>query len=139
MTELGEPVLRIELPYLPPAECSLNFRGHWAERYKAARKVMTDVVVLVLEQGWERPPLKQAHLQVRWGVPDRRIRDMDNLFSATKPAIDALVYHPDRPSVPVLVNDDLWHVHYELDGFLSRRHPKTIITVSEVERRVRRG
>ena len=89
--------MRIEVSQLPPASSSPNWRGHWAERYKAARIYQAavfyecvDVRNRLMALGeWE--PFRKARLDLIFVFPNYRKRDEDNLRARFKPGQDALV------------------------------------------------
>jgi hypothetical protein len=92
-------MLRIELPGLPPKECSPNWRGHWAAKADEVKLYRHDT-------GWNAVFAKEAHyrlnqewwlapehatMHVTFVVPDNRRRDKTNMAAAFKPALDGLV------------------------------------------------
>ena len=81
--------LNITLPWLPPKELSPNSRVHWSVKYKAAQEMKDDVLALILEQGWRGPCFQHALVDVQFGMPDKRRRDIDNLLASMKPGLDA--------------------------------------------------
>lgn len=122
---LKQPPIRIELPYLPPREFSPNSRGHWSERARAGRRVKNDVYALLREQVSRLPMFyRNPLISVRWGLPDKRRRDHDNLVAMTKPIIDALVG-------VVVTDDDVRTIQVHYEWFDSPRTPKTIVEVRE--------
>lgn len=133
--------LRIVIPSLPPASYGANeSRGqHWGRQYRDAhgkRGAIPEVFALVLEQGWDRPPLEKALVTVTFGLPDRRRRDGLMLMERVKPYIDALTSKPDGYGVVhgacVIVDDDLECIGFPVGGwFYSPRQPQTIIEVRE--------
>jgi len=91
--------LRIELPGLPPRECSPNWRGHWAAkadtvrlyRHEAGwRAVLAKNAYTHANGGWWTAP-DHATMHVTFVVPDNRRRDKTNLAASFKPALDGLV------------------------------------------------
>jgi len=93
--------IEINIPILPPKEASPNFRGHWAQVYraKAGFKVMVKLSIPVEVRG-NPPRLEKSKLSVLFTIPDKRhYRDVDNALSCLKPAIDACV------DAGILVND----------------------------------
>uniref|UniRef100_A0A6M3JGE5 Uncharacterized protein n=1 Tax=viral metagenome TaxID=1070528 RepID=A0A6M3JGE5_9ZZZZ len=84
--------MRIEIPGLPPVECSPNARVHWRDKALKAREYK-EVVTMVgnLErhrEHWAAP--EKATVHVTFVLPDNRRRDRDNLIARAKPLIDAL-------------------------------------------------
>jgi hypothetical protein len=84
--------MRIELPGLPPAECSPNSRVYWRSRSAAAREYKESVTMIARlarnKAHWTAPD--HAHVLVTFVLPDRRRRDRDNLIARAKPLLDAL-------------------------------------------------
>ena len=92
------------------------------KRHMAVQAAHTDVQVLVLQaQGW-KPLLEHAKVRFRYGLPDKRRRDLDNLISASKPYLDALVGL-------VIVDDNHRNITLEYDWFDSPKRPVTIMEV----------
>ena len=77
----------IELPF-PPNNLSPNARCHWAVKAKSFKAYKFECSVLL------RPYGKQLSgrdsFELCFCPPDRRRRDLDNMLSATKAALDAL-------------------------------------------------
>ena len=68
--------LRIEMPYLPPAEYGANrSRGAaWQRQYRVShgkRGAVEEIMALVLEQGWEWPPMERATVRLTFYLPSR--------------------------------------------------------------------
>ena len=84
--------LRIEIPGLPPRECSPNARAHWKVRSLTAQDYKEVVTMLANVERhkahWTAPDKAKVH--VVFVLPDRRRRDRDNLITRAKPLIDAL-------------------------------------------------
>tara|TARA_Y100000310_G_scaffold179115_1_gene179099 strand:+ start:2726 stop:3091 length:366 start_codon:yes stop_codon:yes gene_type:complete len=116
-------MLKIVYPGLPPKEFSPNSRCHWSTRSKVGLKVQADVTLLIMEQGWvPKNVLERAVVRFKYGLPDKRRRDLDNLIGASKPMLDALV--------GVVIQDDrVGAITLEHSWFNSPRKPETIIEV----------
>lgn len=92
--------MRIEVSQLPPIEMSPNWRGHWAERYKAGR-VYQDAVFYECIDTCNRlqrlprrpgfPLFQKPRLDLTFVFPNYRKRDEDNLRASFKPGLDAIV------------------------------------------------
>ena len=84
--------LHLEIPGLPPRECSPNARVHWKDRSLAAQGYKEVVTMLGNVERhrmhWTAPDKAKVH--VVFVLPDRRRRDRDNLIARAKPLIDAL-------------------------------------------------
>lgn len=92
--------MRIEVPFLPPAECSPNWRGHWTQRHEAAKVYQEAVYYACVDarNSLERVPgaprfrpFEKARLTLTFVFPYFRERDEDNLRAMFKPGQDALV------------------------------------------------
>lgn len=93
--------LQITLPYLPPQEFSRNSRAHWSALHEVQARVQDDVYALLLEAGWSDTAWQKAIVTMTFVLPNRIRRDGDNLITAAKPILDALV------SCGVIVDDSL--------------------------------
>ncbi|MBA7651595.1 hypothetical protein ES703_59414 [subsurface metagenome] len=92
--------MRIEVSQPPPVEYSLNWRGHWAERYKAGQVYQQAVFYECVDARnrlerlpWRPgfPPFTKARLTLTFVFPYYQERDEDNLRARFKPGQDALV------------------------------------------------
>ena len=120
---MPNPLLRIEYPALPPREFSPNSRCHWRKKHAAGITAQNHVMCLLLVAGWNSGrSVKQGRVVFRFGLPDKRRRDLDNLIAASKPLLDALP----------LADDNVRQVRLEYDWFDSPGDAKTIIEVYEV-------
>jgi len=91
---MSEPkAIRVEIPFLPPAELDPNWRGHWSKRARAARQYRRDAMLCALDAGnISATAFQRAELDVTIIVADlRHIRDTDNLMASLKPAIDGCI------------------------------------------------
>ena len=91
LADEGVKMIRLALPYLPPASVSPNSRCHWTKRHRDGKVVANNVFYLLREQFATIPLLKQINLRYRIVVPDRRRRDYENFVARCKPCTDALV------------------------------------------------
>ncbi|MAH47004.1 hypothetical protein CMI37_14350 [Candidatus Pacearchaeota archaeon] len=117
-------ILQIVYPGLPPKELSPNARVHWSRKHAVGIDVQNDIVLLLLEQGWSKPPLERAVVRFKLGLPDKRRRDMDNLIASCKPLLDAL-------SGRVIVDDRIGLIEVEYSWFESPGQPQVIIEIEE--------
>lgn len=124
-------VLRLDLPCLPPAEYGANrSRGAaWERQYRVAhgkRGAGDQIVALVLEQGWQGPPMGRAEVRLTFYLPDRRRRDGLGLLERLKPWVDGLV------EAQVIKDDDLGTIGFPVPHWEYRpRSPGTVIEVVE--------
>lgn len=130
--------MRIEVSQLPPIECSLNWRGHWADRYKAAQIYQATVFYECVNEGnrlqklrWRPgfPPFTKPRLDLTFVFPNYRKRDEDNLRSRFKPGLDAIVQARliEGDSIDQIV---MGKVTVEVD---KNRAPLTIIVLEEAK------
>jgi len=86
--------MRIEVSQLPPVEYSPNWRGYWAQRYKAGivygEAVYCECVQVRNSGNWH--PFKRPRLNLTFVFPYKRRFDEDNLRARFKPGQDALVH-----------------------------------------------
>jgi len=120
--------MRIEVSQLPPPEYSLNWRGHWAQRYQAGEVYKSAVYYScvdarnrALAQG--RLVFIRAKLNLTFVFPQRRRRDRDNLLARFKPGLDGIV------ASGLVVDDDVEHLEISGVDILvdPERAPLTII------------
>ena len=125
--------MRIEVTQLPPVEYSLNWRGHWAERYQAGRVYglavfysCVDARNRALMEGVSFPFIR-ARLSLAFVFPGKRRRDRDNLLARFKPGQDAIV------SSCLVVDDDAENLQISNVDILvdPERAPLTIIDIKE--------
>jgi len=120
--------MRIEVTQLPPREYSLNWRGHWAQRYQAGEVYKSAVYYScvdarnkALAQG--RLVFMRARLNLTFVFPQSRRRDPDNLIARFKPGLDGIV------ASGLVVDDDVEHLEISEVEILvdPKRAPLTII------------
>ena len=126
--------IRIEVPQPAPVQYSLNWRGHWVERYRAGAEYQMAVFCCcvdarnrALAQGMSLP-FVMAKLDLTFIFPQPRRRDRDNLLSRFKPGQDALV------KAGLLLDDDSEHLEIAgVDIIVDpQRAPLTVIDIEEV-------
>lgn len=127
--------MRIEIPALPPKEANPNWRGHWAQKYKAG-KVYHNAVFYecinarnrALMKGMSFPFIK-ARLNLTFVFPEQRRRDRDNLLACFKPGLDGIV------NASLVIDDDAEHLKISnLDILVDpKRAPLTVIDLEEVK------
>lgn len=130
--------MRIEVDQVPPHECNPNWRGHWAQQYRAAMAYRNAVycecvnVRNTLKAPWATPthPFRRARLDLVFIFRRWQGRDEDNLRASFKPGQDAIVLagllHGDTPEYL-----ELGKIEIIVDR---RQAPKTIIDLEEVGR-----
>ena len=143
--------MRIEVHQLPPVEYSLNWRGHWAERYQAGRVYGLAVFYSCVdarnralvatatrtaagtEYANREPgarlslPFVKARLNLTFVFSEHRRRDRDNLLARFKPGLDGMVQSA------LVVDDDAEHLQISNVDILvdPERAPLTIIDIKE--------
>ena len=116
-------VLEIAIEGLPPREFSGNSRVHYHARHAAGVVAQDEVMARVNAYGYQRGTLDNPVVEVRWGLPDKRRRDWDNLIACTKPLIDGLVH------AGVLKDDSVRDYQPRYGWFDSPKEPRTEIRV----------
>lgn len=121
-------MIRLELPYLPPASFSPNSRCHWSKRHRDGKVVENNVFYLLREQFATIPRFKRANLHYTMVVPDSRRRDYENFVARCKPVTDALV-------TAGLIPDDApkYVLDYKLVFEVVKGKSATIIEIKEVK------
>ena len=117
--------LTITVPGLPPEAFNPNGRGHYMARHRASVQAHNDVKALVLEKGWQGPPMENAEIIIAWGYAKQRLRDADNFLARSKPLIDGLT------RAGVIVDDNADRVTVHIAGFYKAQQNETIIGVKE--------
>ncbi len=130
--------MRIEVTQLPPASSSPNWRGHWAERYQAARVYhdtvfysCVDVINRAFREGklaFTDLPFKKVKLSLTFIFPQRRRRDRDNLIARFKPGLDGIV------QAGLVVDDDAEHLEISNVDIVvdPKRAPLTVIDLEQM-------
>ena len=124
-------MMSIEIPYLPPIEYSLNWRGAWPQRYQGGRVYGLAVFYSCVDYrnglGDAFIPIQVARLDLTVVYAVARVRDRDNIISMFKPGLDAVV------RAGLILGDDSEHLHWgnvtiEVDR---ARAPLTVIELNE--------
>lgn len=86
-------MLRVEIPGLPPKECSPNWRGHWATKARAVKKARQDAFYCAKAAKADgQARFLTATLRVTIYVKSNRyVKDTDNATASLKPFIDGCV------------------------------------------------
>lgn len=129
-------MIRIEVTQLPPEEYSLNWRGHWSERYTAGKVYQAAVYYSCIDRINRLQSIsfqkgfvfEKARLKLTFVFPEVRERDSDNLIARFKPGQDALVI------AGLIQNDDRDHLIIGEPIVLvdKERAPLTIIELEEI-------
>ncbi|MBA7657418.1 hypothetical protein ES703_65355 [subsurface metagenome] len=136
MSEMLKGKVRIEVPFLPPVECSPNWRGRWPARYKAGRLYHSAAFYCCVDarnRGYREGlsfPLVKAKLKLTVVFAEPRLRDEDNLIARFKPGLDAVV------DSGLLLADDVEHLEIgEVEIVVDPdRAPLTIIELEEIKK-----
>ncbi|MBA7670780.1 hypothetical protein ES703_78927 [subsurface metagenome] len=100
--------MRIKICQLPPNEYSPNWRGDWAQRYKAGQVYQEAVYYECVNERnkadkWK--PVDRATVNLTFIFPCLRKRDEDNLRTRFKPGLDAMV------KAGLITDDDMKHLN----------------------------
>lgn len=115
-------MFRIVLNELPPREFSPNARLHWSVVRKVRERIADDIIALCREQDMTGMPYARAVVRFKVGIPDKRVRDLDNLIAACIPLLNAI-------KRIVIKDDNLRSIKLEYSWFESPKDPKTVIEV----------
>ena len=117
----------INIPMLPPSECSPNYRGHWAKRAKAVKALREAAMLCALNDSrFARPEYDKAEVSITLVVRDARYyRDPDNMIASLKPAIDGCV------DAGIIKDDSDEHLRYRLPILYKISKEKTPLTILE--------
>lgn len=115
---------------LPPKECSPNWRGHWAQRFKATKQARHAARILTVDARnrayREWAPADYAHRRLKvsltFVLPDNRKRDDDNLVASVKALLDGC-------ADGLGVNDNQFEI-VRLTRTVDRANPGVTIEVS---------
>ena len=77
------------LPW-PPRALSPNARTHWRKKAPIAKAYKAACWALAKEAGMVVPDVEKIALWLDFYPPDRRHRDMDNMFASMKAGLDGL-------------------------------------------------
>ncbi len=88
--------LAVKIDGRPPTP---NARRHWRQvaadnaEWKQIAETLTNVAIRKWERdhGLEWRALDSVTVSVAFGLPDRRVRDLDNLIASCKPLMDGIV------------------------------------------------
>jgi crossover junction endodeoxyribonuclease RusA len=81
--------LHLMLPF-PEAVLNPNKKVHWSLKYKAAGVAREAAFYLTLEKGVKLNPERRYIVNLVFCPPDKRTRDLDNLTTAMKSALDGM-------------------------------------------------
>lgn len=118
--------LIITLP-LPPAEYSLNSRSHWAVKQNVNREAQDAVVVALNQLGWVKwdKPIRFGRAIVIFELPNRKVRDHDNMIPRCKPYWDGLV------KAGVIYKDDITYLGWPEYSHNYTKPGKLVIHIEE--------
>lgn len=125
--------MRIEVPFLPPQSASPNSRPFWAKKYTDGQRYHDAAFYCCVDarnRGYLRGlrfPFIKAKLSLTFVFAQERRRDIDNLTSMAKPAIDAVV------DSGLILDDDSTHLEIgKISAEVDKdRAPLTIIYLEE--------
>lgn len=118
--------MRIEIPRLPPSECSPNWRGPWVEKYQAGREYQAAVFYYCIDarnRARMVNPYERARLNLAFVFGSHRRRDGDNLLARFKPGLDGIV------QAKLIEDDPLEHLQMGVIKVIvdPKRAPLTVI------------
>jgi Holliday junction resolvase RusA-like endonuclease len=124
--------LAVKIDGRPPTP---NARRHWRQvaNDNAEWKQIAETLAGVEIRKWERShdlgwrPIESCVVSVAFGLPDNRVRDLDNLIASCKPLMDGLV------AAGVLIDDSIFVITKMEFGAVVNGTTTTIITVDENE------
>lgn len=96
------------LPW-PDKGLSPNARGHWAKRAKLTKAARQGSAWQLLQDGIRTLHADRAKVTMTFYPPDARVRDLDNMVSATKA-------HRDGIADVIGIDDSKWEVSFSLGG-----------------------
>ena len=120
----------ISIPMPGAKECSLNWRGHWAQRARAVKTLRGAAMICALScSNWSRPNYEKAKVSITFVIPNRHhIKDSDNAMASIKPAIDGCV------DAGIIVDDSPDHLQYEMPIIWQVDKERAPLTIIEIER-----
>ena len=103
-----------------------NSTKHWGAKSEWFKKAKSKMSVEIRSRVIPETPLGRCNINITFGLPDYRTRDLDNMLSHCKPYIDALVQEK-------VIADDKWPVVSSIQvwGMKIDSMPYTIIEVIE--------
>lgn len=125
MSKVMSETVIINIPMLPPSECSPNYRGHWAKKARAVKALREAAMLCALnDTKFARPQYEKVELSITLVVRDARYyRDPDNMIASLKPAIDGCV------DAGIIKDDSDKHILYSLPILYVIDKEKTPLTI----------
>lgn len=124
--------LTICLDHLPNMKLSTNGRGqiHYMERSKLVQEAKDEAYLLAKESlskcSWWTVPTK-ARISYEFYSNDKRVKDLDNLISATKASVDGLV------KAGVINSDSGWDLSIGKAELLPANMKQTRLIIEAIE------
>lgn len=87
---MSAPLLKLTMPWPVMRELSPNWRGHWAGKAKAKKKLRDAWAGAALQQGARKITADALTVRLVFFPPDKRARDLDNLLASVKAGLDGL-------------------------------------------------
>jgi crossover junction endodeoxyribonuclease RusA len=84
------PAITLVMPWPVMRELSPNWRGHWARKASAKKKLRAAWAATALQQGARRIASDSLAVSLVFVPPDKRARDLDNLLASCKAGLDGL-------------------------------------------------
>lgn len=130
-------LMRIEVQCVPFPELSPNWRGHWSQRFQAAKAYKAAVFYECVDarnkemiRSGKWVPFSRPRLDLTFIYSQERVRDEDNIRASFKPGQDAIV------AAGLIIDDNIkslvmGSIKVEVDP---ERAPLTIIELEEENR-----
>jgi len=120
------------LDHLPNMKLSTNGRGqiHFMERSKLVQEAKDEAYLLAKESlskcSWWIVPTK-ARISYEFYTNDRRVKDLDNLISATKATVDGLVL------AGLITSDSGWDLSIGKAELLTANQKQTRLIIEAID------
>lgn len=82
--------MALVMPWPAMRELSPNWRGHWAGKARAKKRLRAAWAAAALEQGARKIDAAALTVRLVFVPPDLRARDLDNLLASCKAGLDGL-------------------------------------------------
>lgn len=83
-------MMELIMPWPALKPLSPNWRGHWAAKAAARKKLRQAWAMAALQQGAGLVRANRLDVRLEFVPPDRRARDLDNLLASCKSGVDGL-------------------------------------------------
>lgn len=118
--------LEIILDHLPDKRLSPNAREHFMRKASVVADIRKEAWVTARNAWGSEPAMKQARIIYKFIVTTRGRRDVENLLSSCKGAVDGIV------DAGVLVDDSWQHLSIGGASIELGEKEQTVITIKEI-------